>query len=171
MLFYQQRVADECNQLCQDSIIMKKNNTAGASAELKRLDIFVGEWETTGEIKATANSPATILRGTDTYKWLPGEYFMIHLVDVKMGEEQVYSTEIIGYDPLTKKYSMHYYGYKGKTGMMHASVADNTWRFTGETERFTGSFNDPGDLMSGYWERLENSEWKFWMDIQLKKVG
>lgn len=149
---------------------MKNNNIPGASAELKRLDIFVGQWETTGEIKATAKSPATTIQGTDTYKWLPGEYFMIHLVDVRMGEEKIYSAEIIGYDPLTKKYPMHYFGYKGNSGMMNASVEDNKWTFTGETERFTGSFNGSGNVMTGYWERLDNSEWKFWMDIQLKKV-
>ena len=149
---------------------MRTDNTTGATAELKRLDIFVAKWETTGEINATKTSPAIPIKGHDTYKWLPGGYFMIHYVDVLMGDDQIDSTEIIGYDPLAKKYPMHYFGYRGKTGIMHASVKDNTWIFNGETERFTGSFNDSANTMSGTWERVDNSEWKFWMSIKLRKV-
>lgn len=100
---------------------------------------------------------------------LPGGYFLIHRVDVRMGDEQIDSIEIIGYDSSTGKYPMHYFGYKGSTGIMHASVDGNTWTFTGETERFTGSFNEAGDIITGKWERLDSDEWVGWMDIKLTK--
>lgn len=137
---------------------------------LKRLDIFTGAWKTTGEIKATETTPAIPIEGTDTYEWLPGGWFLLHRVDVRMGDEQIDSVEIIGYDPSTGKYPMHYFGYQGSTGVMHAAVNENTWTFTGETERFTGSFNESGDVISGKWERLDGSDWVHWMDINLKKT-
>lgn len=138
---------------------------------LKCLDVFVGTWKTEGEIKATETAPAIPIAGTDTYKWLPGNWFMFHRVDVRMGDEQIYSTEIIGYDPSTGKYPMHYFGHQGRTGVMHAELEDNSWKFTGEEERFTGSFNKSGDIITGKWERLDDGDWVHWMDITLTKIN
>lgn len=64
---------------------------------------------------------------------------------------------------------MHHFGYQGSTGVMYASVEGDTWKFTGETERFTGSFNDVGNIITGQWERLDGSDWVHWMDIKLSK--
>lgn len=136
---------------------------------LKRLDAFVGTWKTEGEIKATQTTPVIPIQGTDSYEWLPGGWFLLHRVDVRMGDEQIDSVEIIGYDPSTGKYPMHYFGHQGSTGVMHASVEENTWKFIGETERFTGSINEYGDIITGKWERRDGDDWVDWMDIKLTK--
>lgn len=137
---------------------------------LRLLDMFVGTWKTEGEIKADGDTPAIPIEGTDTYEWLPGGYFLFHQVDIRMGGEQIDSVEIIGYDPANGKYPMHYFGYQGSKGIMYATVEKNTWIFAGETERFTGSFNDSGTVISGKWERLDGSKWVHWMDIKLTKI-
>lgn len=147
-----------------------KQPSSGSDPALKRLDAFVGTWKTKGEIKTTDNNPAIPIEGTDTYEWLPGGNFLIHRVDVRMGGEQIDSIEIIGYDPSTGKYPMHYFGHQGSTGVMHAIVEGNTWTFTGETERFTGSFNESGDVITGKWEQVDESGWVHWMDIKLTKA-
>lgn len=138
--------------------------------KLSQLNAFAGIWKTEGEILATSNNPAVPISGTDIYEWLPGGYFLIHHVDVRMGENQVHSTEIIGYDSSTDTFPMHYFGHKGSTGVMVATLEDDTWKFKGETERFTGSFNESGDVMSGKWERLNESAWEDWMTIRLTKT-
>lgn len=140
------------------------------NAALKRLHPFEGTWKTQGEIFATDSSPALTIEGTDIYEWLPGGYFLIHRVDVRMGGEQIDSIEIIGYDDSNDTYPMHYFGYQGSKGVMVAVCNSNTWVFTGETERFTGSFNETGNILSGRWEQLRNSEWIDWMNIKLTKV-
>lgn len=137
---------------------------------LKHLDAFVGRWKTEGKIIATDDNPAVPIEGTDTYEWLPGGYFLIHRVDVRMGDKQIDSTEIIGYDPSTGKYPMYYFAHQGSRGVMYASFEDNIWMFTGETERFTGSFNKSGDIITGKWERLDADDWVDWMDMKLTKV-
>lgn len=139
-------------------------------SQLKRLNQFVGKWKTEGEIMAADSSPASAIEGIDTYEWLPGGYFLIHRVDVRMGGEQIDSIEIIGYDPSTNTYPMNYFGYQGSKGVMHASFDGKIWTFNGDTERFTGSFDDSGNKLTGRWEQLQDSEWVHWMDIRLTKI-
>lgn len=151
---------------------MPKNYDQLPSTEeaLNRFDVFAGTWKTEGEIITSNSDPNLSIMGTDTYKWLPGGRFMIHYVDVLMGEQQIYSTEIIGHEPKTGTYPMHYFGHEGNTGIMNASVDKSTWIFHGEKERFTGSFDNSGDVISGKWDRLDGSDWVHWMDIKLTKV-
>lgn len=137
---------------------------------LNRLDVFAGTWKTEGEVITSNSDPNISFKGTDTYKWLPGDRFMIHYVDILMGEQQIYSTEIIGYDPESGTYPMHYFDHEGNTGIMKASVDKSTWIFREDDKRFTGSFNSSGNVMSGKWERLAGSDWVHWMDIKLTKV-
>jgi len=40
------------------------------------------------------------ITGTDIYEWLPGGFFLLHRVDVVIGEQAVRAIELIGeYDP------------------------------------------------------------------------
>jgi len=40
------------------------------------------------------------ITGTDIYEWLPGGFFLLHHVDVVIGEQAVRAIELIGeYDP------------------------------------------------------------------------
>jgi hypothetical protein len=39
-----------------------------------------------------------------------------------------------------------------------------------ETTRFTGTFSDDGDVITGFWELLEDGAgWRRWMDIMLTR--
>lgn len=58
------------------------------------LSIFVGIWNTVGEIAATPDSPASKLLATDVYEWLPGGRFLLHRVDTRMGDTASGSIEI-----------------------------------------------------------------------------
>lgn len=66
--------------------------------EHRRLEIFVGEWRTEGEILATEAGPASRLTAIDRYEWLPGGFFLLHHVDARMGDVEIKTLEIIGYD-------------------------------------------------------------------------
>lgn len=66
---------------------------------------------------------------------------------------------------------MQYFGHQGSTGLMQAEGQDRIWKFIGETERFSGSFNESHDIITGKWERLDGgSDWVHWMDIKLTKI-
>lgn len=138
---------------------------------LKGLNVFVGKWETQGQIKESPYGPAGKLIGTDTYEWLAGGFFLVHRVNVRMGDQKNESIEIIGYDALAKIYSMHSFDSQGNSILMQADVRGDTWTFTGESMRFTGVFGNDGKSISGKWEYLgEDSGWHHWMDVKLTKA-
>lgn len=138
---------------------------------LTRLNIFVGKWVTEGLIMESPAGPAAKLKATDTYEWLPGGYFLIHHVDGMMGDKEVKTIEIIGYDATSQMYFTHAYDNYGSVASYHANLLGRDWTITGKTERFTGTFSVDGNALFGTWELLGNDErWAHWMDIRLTKV-
>jgi hypothetical protein len=133
------------------------------------LDAFIGTWHTTGNMKTSENEPDIVIDGSDSYEWMPGGYFVIHKVDVMMGQDRKECVEIIGYDAATNSYPMHSYDHKGETSVMHASEHHGIWTFLSETMRFTGSFSKDGNTVSGIWENSVNDIWEFLMDIKLTR--
>ena len=138
--------------------------------EHARLAPFVGRWKTAGEVLASAATPELEIVGIDEYEWMPGGFFLLHRVDVRIGGERVQALEIIGYDAERGSYFMRSFDSQGGTGEMQARVRDGgTWTFEGDAERFTGTFSDGGETLSGRWERREEEQWLPWMDVRLTK--
>lgn len=136
--------------------------------EHRKLEAFIGKWKTTGVIRATAENPEIEIGGTDTYEWLPGGFFLLHQVDVYVGDDRNQTHEIIGFDPQLGSYTMQHFDNQGNTGTMQASVNNGVWTFLGDSLRFTGSFSQEGNVLSGIWERLEDGKnWSHFMDIKL----
>lgn len=121
-------------------------------------------------MKASPSSPAARIEGVDTYEWLPGGFFLMHKIDARVGDEEIKGIEIIGYDASSQTYPTRSFDNKGNTGAYQASVRDGVWTFRGEAERFTGSFSDGGDTLTGAWERSsDGSKWLPWMHVILTK--
>lgn len=137
--------------------------------KLKLLDKLVGVWNTEGKVLQTQTGPEIKIRGTDTYQWLPGEYFLQHIVDVLMGDERNQTYEIIGYNESADNFSMHYFDNKGNSGFMKANFINDQWHFMGDNLRFTGSFSNDDNTFSGIWELLENNHWRQFIHITLSK--
>src|SRR6188768_3912855 len=99
----------------------------------QQLSKFVGFWNTEGKIPATDTEPEKKILGTDTYEWLPGKFFLLHKVDVFVGDDKNETLEIIGFDKRIEKYTMQHYDNKGHSGFMTATCDDGVWTFIGET--------------------------------------
>jgi hypothetical protein len=139
--------------------------------EHEALQIFVGTWNTEGEIEATSTEPGSRLKARDTYEWLPGGFFLLHRVEGCMGTTDVQSLEIIGYDATSRRYFTHSFDNYGVASAYQALLADDSWTILGDSERFLGRFNDDGTALSGTWERLaDDSTWIPWMTITLTKA-
>ncbi|HEX6371876.1 MAG TPA: DUF1579 family protein [Longimicrobium sp.] len=131
---------------------------------------FVGRWRTAGRVLESGSGPALEIAGVDEYEWLPGGFFLLHRVDVRMGGERAQALEIIGYDAGRRGYFMRSFDDQGNAGEMQARVSDDgTWTFEGDAERFRGGFGDGGDTLSGRWERREGDRWLPWMDVRLTR--
>jgi hypothetical protein len=140
--------------------------------KLKPLRKLVGTWQTTGKVHATPTSREVTITGTDTYTWLPGEYFLLHTVDVHMGEEHNQTHEIIGYEEGKDFFFTHYFDNKGKSGAMIIMVSEPLWVIHGGTIRFTGGMSVDEQEFSGIWEQLDDEkQWQPFMEIRLVRDG
>lgn len=137
--------------------------------EHKCLDIFVGRWNTEGEMRADPSGGAIPFTATDTYEWLPSGLFLLHRVDARMGENEVKVLEVIGWDPSIQSYSCRSFDTAGNAGAYRASLTGRAWKIWGDTERFSGMFSEDGNSLSGTWERHDGSCWLHWMEVTLTR--
>ena len=135
------------------------------------LDVFVGKWKTTGHTSPGALGPSTKIIGTDTYAWLPGGFFLVHRVDVRLNNEGMKALEIIGFDVPNQSYWTHAYDSLGNYNTYRASVQDGVWSFEKEGERATVLFSDTGKSMTIKWEKSnDKTGWVPWMDMELTRI-
>jgi hypothetical protein len=115
-----------------ESIDVRRPDTAAPAPgpETRRLGALVGRWRPEGYIVGDARVPIT---GTDVYEWLPGGFFLVHHVDVVIGDQKVQAIEIIGEDDqATDSFTARAYDNLGNVTIMRARVDDRVvWTFTG----------------------------------------
>lgn len=139
--------------------------------EHRRLEIFVGEWRTEGEVLASDSSPAVRFTALDTYEWLAGGFFLLHHVDAQMGDTQVKALEVIGYDAASQTYTTHSYDNLGGSIAYQGILSGRAWTVFGDSERFHGEFSADGNTLTGRWEqRRDGSNWRPWMDVKLTRI-
>jgi hypothetical protein len=145
----------------------------GSGSEHERLAVLIGKWKTEGWTREVPGAPVTRVDAVDTYEWLPGGFGLLHRVDARMGDDKVEGAEIIGYDPARDSYVTLYFGSDGPAGY-EATLSEEAgalvWKMRSESNRFTGTFSDDGNTITGHWELLgDDSNWRPWMDITLTK--
>jgi hypothetical protein len=133
------------------------------------------------------DEPAIPVAGTDTYDVLPGGYFLVHHVDVTVGEHPVRAIEIIGEpDAVSGGFLSRSFDSDGNAELMRVTIDDNgVFHFTGGAEvapaahptdaptaqvRSTLTIAEDGQSMTALWERSEDgTNWQPWMDISFAR--
>ena len=162
------------------------NSASTHSPETQRLGALVGRWRSEGHI---VGDPAVPITGTDIYEWLPGGFFLLHRVDVMVGEQPVQALELIGeYNPATDAFLARAYDNLGTITLMRAKVDDQgVWTFTGGGEvapvaqpshadaggavRSTLTVSPDRSGMAARWERSDDgASWQPWMDMTFTRM-
>ena len=125
--------------------------------------------------------------GTDTYEVLAGGYFIVHYVDVTVGEQPVRAIEIIGEsDAAGGGYVARSFDSEGNAELMRVTLdADGVFHFAGGPDiaaaaqpsdastarvRSTLTVAEDRRSMSAFWERSEDGiNWHPWMDISFTR--
>jgi Protein of unknown function (DUF1579) len=140
--------------------------------EIQLLGLVVGRWRTDGHI---IGDPPVPIVGSDIYEWLPGGFFIVHHVDVLVGEQRVQGIEIIGdYDAATDSFTGRTYDNQGNITVMHARAQGRgVFTFAGRGDvareaqptaeptaavRSTLSVNPEQETMRARWERSADGE-------------
>jgi hypothetical protein len=146
----------------------------------ERLWGIAGEWATDGHVVGDPPVPVT---GTDTYEVLAGGYFLVHHVDVTVGDQEVRAIEVIG-EPATDGggFLARSYDDQGNAEVMRVTVDDESvFHFKGGPDIAAAA--QPADAttaqvrstlrvapdrgsMTALWERSEDGlTWTPWMNI------
>ncbi|MBE7367999.1 DUF1579 family protein [Ramlibacter pallidus] len=142
-----------------------------AASPMSRFEIFIGTWNTTGEVLATEASPAGSLVATDTYRWLPGKHFIVHEVDARFDGKPARSMEVMGFDAATTAYFSRSYDDQGMTEAFVLALDGRRWTIQGKTVRFEGAFNARKDRLTGLWEiKGGRGRWQPWIRIELSRA-
>ena len=140
-------------------------------SRMSRFDIFIGVWNTRGNVLETEEAPAGTLMATDTYRWLPGGHFIVHDVDARFGDVPARSMEVVGYDPVRRKYIARSYDDEGSTGEFVVELRGRRWTIRGDTVRFDGRFGADRDTLTGLWElKSSKSRWQPWIELVLVRA-
>ena len=142
-----------------------------AANRMSGFELFIGTWNTTGEVLKTVRAPATTLSATDTYRWLPGKHFIAHDADARFGGEATRSMEVIGYDIASKKYVARSYDDQGTSELFEVSLKGKNWSIIGESVRFNGKFDAKNNKLTGLWElKGEKFGWQPWIKLKLVRA-
>jgi hypothetical protein len=152
----------------------------------ERLWSIAGRWATDGHVIADPPVPVT---GFDTYEVLAGGYFLVHHVDVQVGDQPVRAIEIIGEpDPSSDGFLARSFDNTGSSEVMRVTVDDEgLFRFVGGPDiapaahpadgetagvRSTLTLAAGGGSMTALWERSPDGHtWEPWMHISFTKLG
>lgn len=138
--------------------------------QLIQLKRFIGKWNTTGKIYESEGRPAVSIGGVDRYEWLLDNKFILHQVDVIMGESNHCSLEVICPD-LEGKYSkVVAVEADGSTETSKIMVNEHDINILGDRLRFKGKFDEEFRQIKGCWQQINGQEeWIDFMEIQLDK--
>jgi hypothetical protein len=146
----------------------------------ERLSAIAGRWNTSGHV---IGDPQVPVEGTDVYELLLGGHFLVHHVDVTVGQQTVRAIEIIGEpDPESDAFLARSFDSEGNFEVMKLRIDDDgVFHFSGGGDIAPAA--QPGDApmaqvrstltvaedrasMKAFWERSEDGiNWQPWMDM------
>lgn len=138
---------------------------------LELLEPLIGTWTTEGEMTNEAGEATLKIKGIDTYQWVSGGAFILHKVNVWMGEEKTESVEIIGQaDDTLKTFIMRSFDHQGNfTTMEMSSDSPTSFKLTGDKMRALLTVSDHKNMIA-FWERTEdNVIWLPWMALRFSR--
>jgi Protein of unknown function (DUF1579) len=151
-----------------------------SSPAYRLLDVFVGRWETTGQQQESVIGSAALITVSETFEWLPGEFFLVHRFEGRVGDNEAACLEIIGHDAASGSYPAHTFYNNGIQQEWHWSETEGVWTVTGDWKmagkpmqvRCTIFFSDGGNTMIGKWEYLNDEKiWETFWDVRATKIN
>jgi hypothetical protein len=150
----------------------------------ERLWSIAGNWATSGHV---VGEPPVPVSGSDVYEVLAGGYFLVHHVDVTVGNEEVRAIEIIG-EPSSRTgaFVARSFDNQGAAEVMEVTVDDGgvlhliggpevarAAQPTGTTTarvRSTLTVAPDRASMAALWERSDDGvTWEPWMEISFTR--
>jgi Protein of unknown function (DUF1579) len=102
-------------------------------AEQKKLEYFVGNWKTTGEVKPGPMGPGGKFTGTTKAEMMEGGFFLVMNSELSLpGFGNGKGLAIMGYSSETKQYTYHEVNSWGEQEDATGTVDGDTWTWNDE---------------------------------------
>lgn len=154
--------------------INERISMTAAPDTMRPFDSIIGRWRTSGTVLDEHGQPVAEIDGTDEYEWMPGGMWVIHRVDVTIGDDHVHALELIGeHNPETNTYVMRAFDGSGSFAEMTAHPnTDGSWTFLGDRMRSTLWPSEDRSSMTARWERqIDSGTWLHWMDMGFAAIA
>ena len=141
-------------------------------AHLRPLIPIIGRWRTSGTVLDEEGHTTDHIVGTDTYTWLPGGHWIVHEVDVTVGDQPIRALELIGgRDGPTGGWQMHAFDTADSPGRMVLTVAEpGLLLLQGDGVRSWFRPEAGPTHMTTRWEREVDGDWVAWMDMRFDRA-
>lgn len=119
--------------------------------ELKKLDVFVGSWTLTGDMKPGPMGPGGNMTEEERCEWMDGNFFLVCHADYKSSMGNGSGLGLMGYAAEDKSYTYREFNSWGEFMESKGGLDGDTWTWTsdekmnGETTktRFTMKITSP----------------------------
>jgi hypothetical protein len=127
--------------------------SSGADPSLKRLERLVGTWDIKGR---TLDSDVDNITGRMTCEWLLSGFFLKQSGHITFKGLTMQSLEIISYDPTSQTFPANVYSDMSGVVLPYSwDVQGNTVTHWTETHKYTGTFSDDGQTLTGGWRPID----------------
>jgi len=148
------------------------NSAVSKEGVLSRLDFLGGKWKTGGDILNEAGQVIGRVQGADTYELVSAGHFLLHRVDVMMGDTKTELIEIIGLDNVRgNAYSMRSFDNEGNFVTMTGKFErDGAFTIDGDGVRASLKYEKDADTINIIWEKMhDHSGWMRWIEMRLTR--
>ena len=148
--------------------------------EVKKLDYFVGTWNTEGTVAQGPWGAGGKFTSTDTTEWMSGDFFLMGHGDFKMppevgGDGKEFS--IMGYDTTQNVYTVDSYNSQGQHESSKGTVAGDTWTWTSSAnyggqdikQKMTMKVLTPASYSLKFEVSIDGTNWMTFMDGKATK--
>jgi hypothetical protein len=133
------------------------------------LNALVGEW--TFEARHPAY-PGVVVHGRATFEWLEGDRFLLQR---SRSDHPDFPDSLGVIGEFDDGLALHYYDSRGVHRVYEMGVTGEVWRMSrhapGSSQRFTGTYADRGDTISGLWQlSRDGTIWEDDLEIVFRRA-
>jgi hypothetical protein len=148
--------------------------------EVKKLDYFIGTWNTEGTIAQGPWGMGGKFSATETSQWMPGNFFVESHSDFKMPPEvggEGKSVGFMGYDTDANTYTFDQFNSLGRREKAKGTLSGDTWIWTGSDnyagqdiqKKMTIKTVSPTSYTVRFEISLDGKDWITFMDAKATK--
>jgi hypothetical protein len=120
---------------------------------LQALEVMVGTWDLKGRDFTTKEE----IRGTSTFEWLEGRFFLVHKFNFDYAGRRFAGVEYIGYDEKSGHLKTHVFSSQNPAPLEYTWEVDehtftNWFGDVGSDNHYKGKFSEDRNTLIGQWE-------------------